>query len=319
VRELTDEAPSGEARGSIVSVGVFDGVHRGHQEVLRRVVAEAKEKNLASTVVTFNPHPARVLDPERAPRLIESYERRLARFTDLGLDQVRTIHFGTAESKELPEDFARRVLIGELRATRVIVGEDFRFGRGRSGSPRTLAEVGLDVKAVPDVGDGTRFSSTAARAAIEVGDLPSAEGVLGHRVLVAGEVIHGDGRGGAELGFPTANLALPADVVRPGVGIYAGAAVLDGVAHPAAISIGRRPQYYEHGHTLVEAHLLDFSGDLYGAYLDLVLVQYLRPELRFENVAALVAQMEADVAATRFHAPEVRTLGSELLRFLPGQ
>jgi riboflavin kinase/FMN adenylyltransferase len=324
VRVLRDDDARGDARGAVVTIGVFDGVHRGHQAVLEQVVSAAAQRNLAATVVTFEPHPARVLDPARAPLALESLERRLARFELLGVDQVRVVNFDEAASREGAPEFVDRVLVAELRARRVIVGEDFRFGRHRAGDVATLAAIGrqrgFDVTALGAVGAPERYSSTAARALIGRGDLRGAEAVLGHRVLVAGEVVHGDARGGRELGYPTANLAALADVVRPGIGIYAAAArTADARWWPAAVSVGRRPQFYDDGAVLVEAHLAGYSGDLYGTWLDLALLEFLRGEARYDTTADLVAQIGRDVADSVEIFTNLAVAPESLLGFSPGQ
>ena len=304
VRVLSDESHLADERGSVVTIGVFDGVHRGHQAIVDLVVREAHRRGLAATVVTFDPHPARVLDVERAPLQLETLTRRLARLALLGVDQVRVIGFDDAASHESAHSFVQRVLVQELDAAHVIVGEDFRFGRDRVGDVSQLHTWGRDhafsVDAVAAVGDGHRFSSTTARAHVQRGDLRGAEAVLGHCVVLDGVVVHGDGRGGGELGFPTANLFVEPYYAQPGDGVYAGAARLgDGTWHAAAVSVGRRPQFYESGEVTLEAFLLDFSGDLYDQHVALVYLDFLRGEARFDTVDDLVAQMHRDVARTR--------------------
>jgi riboflavin kinase/FMN adenylyltransferase len=292
------------ARASCVAIGVFDGVHRGHRAILEETVAYAREHDLAATVVTFDPHPARVLAPEHAPLQIETLQRRLERFGLLGIDQVRVINFDEAASQQSAEHFVDVVLVGELHCRHVVVGDDFRFGRDRGGNVERLtqwaAERGFSVSAVAPVGDGERFSSTVARSLLQKGDLVGAEAVLGHHFVVSSTVIHGDARGATQLGFPTANLALSAQFVQPGDGVYAGAARrANGDWFAAAISVGRRPQFYEHGELTLEVFLLDFSGDLYGEMLDVVFIEHLRDDQRFDSVADLVSQMGRDVDQSR--------------------
>lgn len=304
MRVRRDNDPVGERELSVITVGVFDGVHRGHQALLARVVEIGRREHLVPTVVTFHPHPARVLDPTHAPSQLESLERRLARFAQLGIAQVRVLTFDESTARETPDEFVQRVIVGDLAARRVIVGADFRFGHDRSGdvaSLRLLGERdGFAVEGIDLVGQHDRYSSTAARALVQRGDLVGAEAILGHHVVISGEVIHGDARGGIDLGFPTANLALVADVVQPGGGIYAGAArVPSGEWFPAAISVGRRPQFYAHGELLVEAHLVGYEGTLYGEWIDVVFLTFLRGEAKFDTTADLITQIGHDVDETR--------------------
>ena len=304
VRELRGPVAPGDPRGAVVSIGVFDGVHRGHQVVLATVVARAHARGLAATVVTFDPPPVRVLAPERAPAQLETIARRLARFGALGVDQVRVIDFDDGAAKETATSFVTRVLVRELGAREIVVGGDFRFGHGREGDVDLLRTLGLEhgfsVHEVPEVHDEERFSSTLARRAVEDGEVIRAQVILGHPLVLDGVVVRGDARG-ATLGYPTANLTLAEEVVRPGEGVYAGAArVRDGAWYAAAVSIGRRPQFYESGDVLVEAHLLDFVGTLYDQPLVVVLLAYLRAEERFATTQALVAQMDRDVTETRW-------------------
>ena len=301
MKVLYDHDPVGDPRGAAVTIGVFDGVHRGHQSVLRQLVDDASRRELMSTVVTFDPHPALVLAPEKAPAQIEPLERRLERFAALGIDQVRVITFDALASREEAEAFVDRVLVDQLATRHVHVGRDFHFGRDRGGNVERLEAWGrtrgFDVAGLELVTDGGRISTTRIRDLIAQGRVDEAGDLLGHAVVITGTVEHGDARGGAELGYPTANLALPTHAARPGLGIYAGAAQLaSGAWHAAAISVGRRPQFYEHGDVLIEAFLLDFDGNLYGQDVDLVFFKFLRGEATFNSVDELVEQIERDVA-----------------------
>jgi riboflavin kinase/FMN adenylyltransferase len=316
VLEFADAA---DARGAVATIGVFDGVHLGHQDIVTRVVERARRDSLAATVVTFHPHPAVVLDAARAPRQIETFERRLARLSELGVEQVSVVRFDERASLESAEDFVDRLLIGALGTRAVVVGEDFRFGHRRGGSVELLRSRGLAVDAVAPIGRDGRYSSTEARRLVRTGDLDGALGVLGHRVVLAGRVVRGDGRG-AELGYPTANLELAEGMLRPGDGVYAAAARLsDGRWFAAATSIGRRPQFYVAGETLIEAHLVDFDGDLYERDLELVLLARLRGEQRFESVDELVAQIEVDTQNTVSLYGSLPEHGDSLLEFTSGQ
>jgi riboflavin kinase / FMN adenylyltransferase len=287
---------------SAVAIGVFDGLHLGHQRVIAELLDVARRDGVTSTVVTFDPHPAGLLDPEHAPRLLATLDQRLEGLAALGVDQVRVVTFDEALSLESASSFIDRVLVGELRASSVIVGEDFRFGHGRAGDPALLADrgaqLGFSVIAAPLYGDEERWSSTAVRRMLASGDLAGAATMLGRPFVLRGAVEHGDARG-AELGFPTANVATAPDQQLPGVGIYAGAVRLaPGEWWPGAISVGTRPQFYERGELLVEVHLVDLRRDLYGATLDVAFLERLRDEATFVGVNELVAQISRDVTKT---------------------
>jgi riboflavin kinase/FMN adenylyltransferase len=271
-----------------VAIGTFDGVHLGH----RAVVDTAKATGLRSCVVTFHPHPRKVLG--YGVELLATFERRLELLEAAGPDEVLVVEFDLAMSQLEPEEFVDRVL--RPLGTRVVVaGEGFRFGRKRRGDAGLLRSLGFEVRPVPIV---PGVSSSRIRELLHAGDVAAAAALLGRPPELPGTVVAGDQRGGT-LGFPTANLALPDDLLVPGFGIYAGAAVLAGGARPrAGISIGVNPHY---GGTerRVEAFLLDFSGDLYGQPVRLELWQRLRDEQAFASEAELVAQIARDVEATR--------------------
>ena len=295
------ESAPGSSEPSVVTIGVFDGLHRGHQAVIAQLIALARQYDARSTVVTFDPSPAMVLAPLMAPRLLASLDQRLEGLEALGVDQVRVITFNEELKRESARHFIERVLVGELRARCVVVGEDFHFGRNREGTVAVLrevgAELGFDVTPVPLYGGDERWSSSSVRSALVDGDLPYAQSVLGHHFVLRGRVGHGDQRGEA-LGFPTANLTLATHQALPSEGVYAGATRLDGAWWPAAISIGTRQQFYEDGDLLVEVHVAGYEGDLYDREIDVVFLERLRAQLTFENVEALTHQISLDVAKT---------------------
>lgn len=297
VRRDGEPAPSGPC---VVAIGVFDGLHRGHVAVLEELVALARRYEALATVVTFDPAPAHVLAPERAPHLIATIDQRLEGMERLGIDQVRLLTFSKELARESPREFIERVLVKELHARAVIVGEDFHFGHHREGNLTTLRnageEWGFDVVAAPTYGDGERWSSTRVRRALDAGDLDEAASILGHPFTLRGLVVHGDERG-AELGFPTANLELASRQLRPKEGIYAGALELDDAWWEAAISVGRRPQFYDHGELLVEVHVVRWDGDLYGRTLDVLFLSRLRDQRTFSSESELSAQIGRDVAS----------------------
>ena len=292
--------------GMVVTIGAYDGVHRGHRALIGVVTDRARELGISSALVTFDRHPATVVRPESAPKLLTDTEQKLELLADTGLDWVVVVHFDEVRASESAEDFVNEVLVGCLRARSVVVGEDFHFGRGRRGNVALLrslgADLGFDVMGVGLVtvpGLDEPVSSTAIRAALARGGVETAARLLGRPYEVRGTVETGDRRG-RELGFPTANVAVPPEILVPADGIYAGWYTRpDGETKAAAISIGRRPTFYESGPSLVEAYLLDFDGDLYGEAAQVRFVSKLRDEVRFDSVDALVEQMAKDVEATR--------------------
>ena len=279
VRDVTDLEPAPRA----VAIGVFDGVHRGHQAVIEAAVASEQR----ATVITFEPHPRLVLG--YGVQLLCPLERRLELIGACGVDDVLVIEFTPELSRLTPAEFAQAVL-EPVGAETINVGADFRFGHGRKGDVDVLRELGYPVVGVPVVAG---VSSSEIRASIAEGDVTRAAGMLARPFELAGEVVAGDRRGGT-LGFPTANLAIAPTLLAPTYGIYAGYA-LD---TRAAISIGVNPHY---GGTerRIEAHLLDFDGDLYGQTLRIELWQRLRGERAFENEQDLVDQIARDVHDAR--------------------
>jgi len=297
--------------GSVVTIGAYDGVHLGHQAVIAAVRQRAASGGMQSAVVTFDRHPASVVRPESAPRLLTDLEQKLELLATTGVDRTLVVTFDEARSQEPAEDFVRSVLVDKLAAKVVIVGEDFHFGHRRRGNVELLRSMGGDlgfeveplelVDARGEVaGDGDRVSSTAIRHALVEGDLATASGMLGRAYEVRGIVAHGDKRG-RELGFPTANVSVPGEILLPADGIYAGRLERpDGSVHPAALSLGRRPTFYVESHvSLLEAHLIDFEGDLYDEHVRVQFVERLRGEERFDSVDALVAQIRKDVVQAR--------------------
>ena len=293
--------------GSVVTIGAYDGVHVGHQAVIAEVRRLAAEAGRAATVVTFDRHPAAVVRPATAPRLLTDLDQKLELLAATGIDRCLVITFDEARSKEPAEDFVREVLVDALAARLVIVGEDFHFGHQRRGDVALLramgAELGFDVEGVELVappGMSERASSTAIRHALVEGDLERASAMLGRPHEVRGIVAHGDERG-RELGFPTANVSVPGEILLPADGIYAGwFERADGSVWPAALSLGRRPTFYAEAHvSLLEAHLLDFEGDLYDEAVRVRFVRFLRGEVKFNSAEELVDQIQRDCDQAR--------------------
>ena len=291
-----------------MTIGFFDGVHLGHRVVIGEVRRLAAELGARSAVVTFDRHPAAVVRPETAPKLLTDLEQRLELLAAAGIDYALVVQFDEERSKESAEQFVENELVSCLGARAVVVGADFHFGHGRRGNVALLQQMGaihgFEVDGIELVASGARgaraVSSTAIREALSKGDLDDANRMLGRPHEVRGVVKEGDRRG-RELGFPTANVAVPSTMQLPADGIYAGWFVRnDGGEHPAAISLGRRPTFYENQPaSLLEAYLLDFSGDLYGETAAVRFVARLRGEEKFQSVDDLVDQMKRDVTRTR--------------------
>lgn len=294
---------------SVVTIGAYDGVHLGHQAVIARVRALADGAGLTPVVVTFDRHPASVVRPDAAPLLLTDLDQKLELLEAAGAGATLVVRFTPQRATEGAEDFVRRVLVGCLGARTVVVGDDFHFGAGRQGNVTMLEalgpELGFDVFPQRLVGpDGTvapsgspKVSSTAVRQSLAAGDVATASGLLGRLHEVRGVVGHGDKRARV-LGFPTANVQVPDGICLPADGIYA--AWYDdatGTSHPAAISLGRRPTFYDdQPYSLLEAHLLDVPEgiELYDQPARVRFVERLRNEERFDSVDALVEQMARD-------------------------
>ena len=293
--------------GSVVTIGAFDGVHLGHQALLRLVREKADERGLPTALVTFDRHPAQVVRPESAPKLLTNLDQKLELLEATGLvDQAVVLTFDDARRQESAEDFVTEVLGGCLRARLVVVGADFHFGNARRGNVALLEQMGRDLgfdvvglELVASPGEVT-YSSTLVRQRLAAGDVRGAAQILGRVHDVRGPVVEGDRRG-RELGFPTANVAVPEEICLPAAGIYAGTFTgADGVERPAALSLGRRPTFYaDQPYLLLEAYLLDFEGDLYGQQVSVGFVDRIRSEERFDSVDALVTAMQRDVEAVR--------------------
>jgi riboflavin kinase/FMN adenylyltransferase len=304
--ELADLPLAGSA-GSVVSIGVFDGVHLGHQAILRANVARARARDLVATVVTFRSHPKKIL-LGRAPRTLTTLGHRLELFRRFGVQHAVALQFDE-QLRNIPADeFTRSILVERLRAECFVLGFDSKFGRDRTGGSESLRDAGFEVEVVEKVVvDQRGVSSSVIRESIELGDLEGAGRMLGRPAAVYGEVVRG-AEVGRTLGFPTANLDLHHEL-HPPTGVYACRARIlgspsgsdDPAAHPAVTNIGYRPtvagQRLEH--PLVEVHFIDFEANLYGAHVELEFVQRIRGERHFDGLDALKAQIGRDVAEAR--------------------
>jgi riboflavin kinase / FMN adenylyltransferase len=283
--------PEAEPRPRRVAVGTFDGVHLGHREVIRG----------ADTVVTFDPHPAAVVAPGGAPRLLTTLQRKTELISELGVDELVVIPFDAQFASHSAQSFIDDVLVGSLRAGHVSVGENFRFGHKAAGDTALLrADERFETRVTPLLEvDGEVVSSSHIRGLVLGGAVEYADTLLGAPFTLSGEVVEGDRRG-RTLGFPTANLVPQDGYVVPGHGVYAcRAQTEDGVVHVAATNVGVRPMFVTGRGELIEAFLVDFDGDLYGSQLRIEFLKRLRGEKRFESVEALVEQMGRDVEETR--------------------
>ena len=302
------EAPLPPRQGSVVTIGTFDGVHLGHQFVLRQLRREAEMRDVYTAVVTFDVHPALVLRPENAPKLLMTLDQKLELLEANGVDVVYVVHFDQERALTPSEVFVRQVFADALHAQAVVVGEDFHFGRNREGNIERLRamgeELGFEVQGlelIRHTNDAREHvSSTAIRRALAGGDVAAAAEMLGRPYEVCGRVERGDERG-RTIGFPTANIPVSKQMAWPSDAVYAGWYTRDdGIKHPCAINIGRRPTFYEHAEkSLLEAHLIDFDGDLYGEHARVSFVEFLRSEQRFSGIDALVTQLKRDIQHTR--------------------
>ena len=291
-----------DARGAAIALGNFDGVHRGHQAVIAAAREAADALGARLGVAVFEPHPRRYFQPDAAPFRLQTPRQRAHALAELGVQEVFEIGFDAALAQSTDREFVERVLKDLLGARHVAIGADFRFGRGRMGDAESLkrlgAELGFGVTAVAPVGGEAKLSSSRVREAIAAGDMAAAADLLGRPWAIEGEVLRGFGRG-AGFGFPTANLAL-GEYMRPRLGVYAVRIDLgDGILLPGVASVGVNPTVGALPDPVLEAHLLDFSGDLYGRTIEVELIQFLRDEAKFDSVEALKAQITQDVIEAR--------------------
>ena len=293
---------------AVITIGAYDGVHRGHQAVIGEVRRLSDELGARSVVVTFDRHPASVVRPESAPRLLTDLPQKLELLAATGVDATVLVSFDQSASTEEPASFVQRVLVGALRTVSVVVGEDFHFGHQRRGNVSMLRELGArnDFEVRPlelvarDDGVEEPVTSTAIRRALAGGQVQLAVQLLGRPFEARGPVVQGDQRGRL-LGFPTANVEVPNSVCVPADGVYAGWYERpDGSTHACAMNLGRRPTFYEHADiSLLEAHLIDFHGDLYGEAAKVRFTHFLRSERKFDGIDALIAQLKHDIEHAR--------------------
>lgn len=312
-----------DMRDPVVTIGVFDGVHRGHQKLIRRAVDLAREAGVDSVVMTFDPHPVKIFAPERTPDTLLPLAERARLIGELGVDHLLVIDFTKELAGVSPEEYFRSVIVDTLHASRVVVGENFTFGAGASGTAQTMLALGeqyrVDVDVVSLLFDGTeRICSTAIRDALRGGDVAQASEFLGREFSVTAVVERGAGRGGKELGYPTANqYAADTDAV-PADGVYAGWFTVlpdvdvvgsdslgpidgdmePGIRYPAAISVGTNPTFGDHRRS-IESFVLDRDADLYGRAARVEFIAKVRDMVKFDSVDELLENMARDVARVR--------------------
>jgi len=290
------------SRGAVVTVGSFDGIHLGHREVLATVMARAEAEGRAAVAVTFEPHPAAVVRPDAAPLRLTTGPEREELLAQSGLDYALFLRFDREMARWSPEEFVRRVVVERCQCRLLVIGPDHHFGRDREGGEAVLRELGrslgFEVVVVPPVElEGAVVSSTRIRGLLDAGDLAGAAQCLGRPYAVSGVVQRGEARG-RQLGVPTANLAVPATKQLPPDGVYAVRVEWGGGVAEGMLNQGTRPTFND-GRRLLEAHLFDFAGDLYGRTLRITWVRQLREVRKFDSMVALQDQLERDRQAAR--------------------
>ncbi len=289
------------AKAGVITLGNFDGLHLGHQELIRNVVKKASEIDGTSIVFTFHPHPLKVLSPDTCPPLISTYEEKVALFEEMGIDLLLMIPFTGELSGMTAYDFAKKILKETLNATEVFVGFNFRFGKGREGNLERLRtfgkELGFNVTELREVTvQNEVVSSTKIRTLLNAGDVEHAGKLLGRPYAIAGRVVSGDKRG-RELGFPTANLE-PIHEIMPYPGVYAVRVFVEGSQYNGVVNAGFRPTFDKH-ELCLEVHIFDFSREIYGKEIIVFFIKKIRDEKRFESMHALVEQIKKDVTTAK--------------------
>jgi riboflavin kinase / FMN adenylyltransferase len=286
-----------------LAIGVFDGVHLGHQSVISTSTSHARSADGTPVVITFDPHPLKVLRPHNAPHLLTATQHKIGLIRDLGVEHLLVIIFDKNFAVTSPETFIEQLVMHSNPLGEICMGHEWSFGKDRRGNLDLLKKLGaqfnFNVVAIPPVKmDGAVVSSTAIRQAVEKGDLATAAAMLGRDYTILGTVVPG-GKIGKKLGYPTANLSAHSEQFPPN-GVYFAEATLDGVVYPGVVNLGYRPTVSSgKSERILEIHLLDFDREIYGKDLEVRFVRYLRPEKKFENVDALVRQIEFDVRRAR--------------------
>lgn len=314
-----DEIPE-RVESSVITIGVFDGVHRGHQELISAAVRKARATGQQSVLITFDPHPVSVFLPERAPLALSSFDQRMSVVEKMGIDNVMVIDFTVEMAGWSPQEYVDRLLVNKLHASHVIIGENFTFGKDAVGTPEIMRQlcaargIGVDVVQLlhdKTLADGeTLVCSTAVRKYLAAGNVAAARRALGRPFSVYGRIVRGAGRGGKELGFPTANQYFPENLALPADGVYAGWLVVEGsnspvngnmvpgVAYAAAISVGTNPTFGDDERS-VESFVLDREADLYGYGATVYFVDRIRSMEKYDSLDALLEAISRDVCSIR--------------------
>ncbi|NLX02469.1 MAG: bifunctional riboflavin kinase/FAD synthetase [Syntrophomonadaceae bacterium] len=281
-----------------LALGNFDGLHKGHQQLINEAVTAARNGNGIAAAFVFEPHPTKVLFPERAPKLLVTAQHKAELMEKLGLDLLIYNSFTLAISKCSPEEFVQNILINKLKIKQAFVGFNYTFGHKGAGTPELLQELGekyrFGVKVIPPVQvNGQVISSSLIRKALDSGEIKQARAMLGYDPMLEGQVIEGEQRG-RTIGFPTANLAVSSELNVPGNGVYAAHAQIKERIYTAVVNIGTKPTFHEEYPISIEAHLIDFGDDIYGEKMRLYVIDKIRDERRFNNVEELVRQISKD-------------------------
>ena len=285
-----------------LAIGVFDGVHLGHQAVISTSAKHARAGDGTPVAVTFDPHPEKILRPEAAPRLLTATTHKIALIRDLGVGHLLIVTFNKQFAATEPEEFVQELVKNSKSLREICVGHEWSFGKNRRGNLELLKKLGakfdFNVVGIPPVStNGELVSSTTIRRAVEAGDLRKAATMLGREYTILGTVVRGDNLG-KKIGFPTANLSAHNEQFPPN-GVYFAQASLDGGVYPGVINLGYRPTVSSEQERVLEIHLLDFDRNIYGSDLEVRFIHYLRPEKKFESAEALTRQIEADVKQAR--------------------
>ncbi|MHB8512969.1 MAG: bifunctional riboflavin kinase/FAD synthetase [Actinomycetota bacterium] len=301
VAHSLEEIPS-SLKPTAISIGVFDGMHTGHQMILREVIERATQINATPGVVTFDRHPLELIAPGKEPALITTVAQRASAMDELGLGFVLILKFDPELRSLRADEFVRKILVEGLDVRHVVVGSNFRFGFNHEGTVETLEDLGekfgFEVEVFSLLGGSDTISSTLIRRQIAEGQIEKVTQELGRPFRIEGVVEHGAKRGKG-LGFPTANLRIEHKMAIPKIGVYAGWLIIDGARHPAVVNVGLNPTFETRQTPIVEAHVLDFDGDLYGKTVELEFTHRLRDELRFDGPDPLIKAIEDDIARAR--------------------
>lgn len=284
---------------TVLTLGTFDGIHLGHQQIIKRVIECSEENKLRNLIITFHPHPRKVINPEMQLKLLTTNEEQINILEKLGVQNLFIINFTKEFSQLTPDEFIKNYLVDKIGLSRIVIGYDHHFGKGRGGDVEFLLAAGKKydfeiLQIQPFIIDDEPVSSTKIRAALEAGDINKVNKMLGRYYSFSGVVVEGDKRG-RELGYPTANIKLSdEDKMLPQIGIYAVLVEIDGIEHKALLSIGKRPTFYNDGKVVPEVYIYDFNNDIYGKEIKVNLIQKLRGEEKFNSAEELIRQMNID-------------------------